>query len=64
MCSIPSLCDWVLGEKVLRLALLLADVHVVHGLGTLSTEHTEADVRRLGEACQQAARRLRPQAIR
>ena len=54
----PELCDGVLSEKVLRLALLLEDVNVVHGLGTLSTEHTEADVRRLGEACQRAAARL------
>ncbi len=55
----PETCDVELADTVLQLALLLEDVHVVHGLGALSTAHTEADVARLGEACQAAARRIK-----
>jgi len=46
-------------DTVLQLAMLLEDVHVTHGLGGLSTAHTEGDVARLGEACRAAARRIR-----
>ncbi len=53
-------CDAFLSEHLLRLALLLEDVHIVHGGGTLSTEHTEADIAFLGEAAKKAARRIRP----
>ncbi len=56
----PDLYDDVLAEKTLRLALLLEDVHTVHGGGALSTAHTEEDVVFLGEACQRAARRIKP----
>ncbi len=56
----PALCDDFLSERVLRLALLLEDVHTVHGLGALSTAHSEADIAFLGEACRRAARRIRP----
>jgi len=55
-----DLCDDVLAEKALRLALLLEDVHTVHGGGALSTAHTEEDIAFLGEACRRAARRIRP----
>ena len=55
----PETCDVELADVVLQLALLLEDVHVVHGLGALSTAHTEADVARLGEACRAAARRIK-----
>jgi glutamate-1-semialdehyde 2,1-aminomutase len=55
----PAVCDVTLGDKVLQLALLLENVHVVHGLGALSTAHTEDDVARLGEACRRAARRFK-----
>ena len=54
--SDPGICDIVLRDRVLQLALLLEDVHVVHGLGALSTRHTHADIDRLGEACSSAAR--------
>jgi hypothetical protein len=30
-------------EKVLKLALLLEEIYVMHGLGALSTEHTDKD---------------------
>jgi glutamate-1-semialdehyde 2,1-aminomutase len=55
----PETCDVELADTVLQLALLLENVHVTHGLGSLSAAHTEADVARLGEACQAAARRIK-----
>ncbi len=56
----PDLCDDLFSEKVLRLALLLYDVHTVHGLGAVSTAHTEEDIGFLGEACRQVARLVKP----
>jgi glutamate-1-semialdehyde aminotransferase len=56
----PSLCDTTLSEKVLVLALLMENVHVIHGHGALCTAHTEADVEFLGEACRRVARRIKP----
>ncbi len=56
----PGLCDVELTDTVLQLALLLEDVHVVHGLGSVSTAHTEQDIDRLADACRRAARRIRP----
>jgi glutamate-1-semialdehyde 2,1-aminomutase len=56
----PARCDVILRDQVLQLALLLEDVHVVHGGGALSTAHSESDVTRLGEACRGAARRVKP----
>jgi glutamate-1-semialdehyde 2,1-aminomutase len=56
----PSKCDVVLRDRVLQTALLLEDVHVVHGLGALSTAHTEADLEFLREACRRVARRIKP----
>ncbi len=55
----PQICDVVLSEVVMQLALLLEDVHVVHGLGSVSAAHTMKDVARLGEACRRAARRIK-----
>jgi glutamate-1-semialdehyde 2,1-aminomutase len=55
----PEICDVVLADKVLQLALLLEDVHVVHGLGAVSAAHTETEIARLAEACRRAARRIR-----
>ena len=54
----PGVCDVVRREQVLKLALLLNRVHVVHGLGALSTEHTDEDLDHLFQACSSAARRL------
>ena len=56
----PAVCDVVLGDKALQLALLLENVHVVHGLGALSTAHTDEDIKLLGEACRRVARRFKP----
>jgi glutamate-1-semialdehyde 2,1-aminomutase len=55
----PTKCDVELRDHLFQLALLLEDVHVVHGGGSLSTAHTEQDIARLGEACRQVARRVK-----
>ena len=56
----PARCDVRLRDQALQLALLLEDVHVVHGAGTASAAHTLTDITRLGEACCRAARRIKP----
>jgi glutamate-1-semialdehyde 2,1-aminomutase len=56
----PSVCDVELSDRVLQLALLLEDVFVVHGLGSVSAAHTEEDIALLGDACARAARRIAP----
>jgi len=55
----PAVCDVVLGGEALQLALLLEDVHVVHGLGSVSAAHSEGEIALLGEACRRTARRFR-----
>jgi hypothetical protein len=47
-------------ERILKLALLMEDVYAVHGLGSLSTAHTEQDLALLYTACERAALRLKP----
>jgi glutamate-1-semialdehyde 2,1-aminomutase len=54
----PALSDVVLRERGLKLGLLLHNVNVVHGLGALSTTHTDADLQRVFEACDAFAQRL------
>jgi glutamate-1-semialdehyde aminotransferase len=56
----PEVCDVELSDTVLQLALLLEDVFVMHGLGSVSAAHTEEDIARLGDACMRAARRITP----
>jgi glutamate-1-semialdehyde 2,1-aminomutase len=56
----PAVCDVELSDTVLQLALLLEDVFVMHGLGSVSAAHTEEDIARLGEACRRAASRIAP----
>jgi glutamate-1-semialdehyde 2,1-aminomutase len=46
----PDVCDVALGEEVVKLALLTNDVFTMHGLGSVSTAHTEEDLQVLGEA--------------
>ena len=55
----PANCDMVLSEVALQLALLLENVYVFHGLGSLSAAHTAADIARLGDACRAIARRFK-----
>jgi glutamate-1-semialdehyde 2,1-aminomutase len=56
----PELCDVELSDTVLQLALLLEDVHVVHGFGSISAAHTDEDIDRLAVACRRVAGRIRP----
>lgn len=55
----PGLCDVDLRDRIFQLALLLEDVHVVHGGGAVSTAHTEQDMVRLGEASRRVAQRIK-----
>ena len=55
----PAVCDVVRREKALKLALLLERVYVMHGLGALSTQHTETDLDWLFSACEASARILK-----
>jgi len=52
----PAVCDVALGEEILQLALLVQDVFTVHGLGSVSTAHTEEDLEFLRQAYGQVAR--------
>ncbi len=56
----PSVCDVELADHVIQLALLLEDVFVMHGLGSVSAAHTDKDIDCLGEACSRAAARVAP----
>ncbi|MGD8457786.1 MAG: aminotransferase class III-fold pyridoxal phosphate-dependent enzyme [Anaerolineales bacterium] len=56
----PEICDVVLCENVVQLAMLLENVHVMHGLGSTCTAHTEEDIQFLSEAFQRVARRIKP----
>jgi len=55
----PHICDVQLSSRVLQLALLLEDVHVIHGLGSVCTAHSEADVAVAAEAYGRAAERIK-----
>ena len=55
----PHVCDVQLSNRILQLALLLEDIHVIHGLGSICTAHSEADIAVVEEAYGRAARRIR-----
>ena len=55
----PSLVDVSLRERALKLGLLLHGVNVVHGLGAISTRHSDEDLERVLEAYDAFAQRLR-----
>jgi glutamate-1-semialdehyde 2,1-aminomutase len=55
----PLICDTIMTEKVIKLAMLLEDVHIVHGLGGISAAHTEADIHRLCAAFERAIERIK-----
>jgi glutamate-1-semialdehyde aminotransferase len=55
----PAVCDLTLSEKILQLGLLLENVFTMHGLGSNSFAHTEADIQILGEACRRFAKRVK-----
>jgi len=54
----PNICDVFLGNEILQLALLIENVHVVHGLGALSTAHTPQDIDKFTQACQGVAHKI------
>lgn len=56
----PASCNMEVRERALKLALLMEDVYAVHGLGALSTAHTEQDLEHLYAACSRAADRIKP----
>lgn len=56
----PAVVDVELAENVLKMAMLLKDVHIVHGLGALSTAHTKADIDRICAAFADAIGRISP----
>ena len=55
----PNVCDVQLANRVLQLALLLEDVHVIHGLGSICTAHCEAAFTEVETAYGRAARRIK-----
>ena len=52
-------CDTTLCQRVVELALLLENVHMIRSHGAISTAHTEEDIEFLGQACRRVARRIR-----
>jgi len=54
----PTCCDDVLRERVLKLAMLIGGVNIMHGLGAISLAHTEAHLQRTLEAYDAFAKRL------
>jgi glutamate-1-semialdehyde 2,1-aminomutase len=56
----PQTCDLALRERVLGPALLLEDVHLIHGHGAASTSHTDRDMELLEQSCRSVARRVKP----
>jgi len=48
--SDPAQCDVTMVEQVLKLYLLLQDVHIMHGLGVVATSHSEQDIDHVLEA--------------
>jgi hypothetical protein len=54
----PECCFLEARERLLKLALLLEDVYTVHGLGALSTAHTEDNLNHLYTACHRVAELL------
>ena len=56
----PARSDITLCHAVLDLAMLVGDVFMLHSHAGISTAHSESDIAFLGEACRQAAHRIRP----
>ncbi|MGI6376361.1 MAG: aspartate aminotransferase family protein [Anaerolineae bacterium] len=54
----PARCDHALREQVLKLAMLVNGVNVVHGLGAVSLAHSAAHLERTLEAFDAFAQRL------
>jgi glutamate-1-semialdehyde 2,1-aminomutase len=56
----PTICDVELRSQVLGPAMLLENVHMVHGHGSAATSHSDEDMEFLREACRRVARRVKP----
>jgi len=56
----PTVCDVALRNQVLGPAMLLENVHMVHGHGSAATSHSDEDMEFLREACRKVARRVKP----
>lgn len=54
----PALCDITLRQRVLGLALLVEDVHLLLAHGAASTAHTDDEIAFLETACSRAAERV------
>ena len=54
----PNKCDVEFVEQVLKIAMLLENVHIIHGLGAVSTAHTENDIDRLCDAYANSLERI------
>ena len=54
----PTKCDVEFVEKVLKIAMLLENVHIIHGLGAVSTAHTENDIDHLCDAYRRSLERI------
>jgi len=59
MVNDPALCDVALREGVMKLALLLERVFVMHAGGAISLAHTDEDIGLMEEACRAVAVRMR-----
>jgi glutamate-1-semialdehyde 2,1-aminomutase len=55
----PAVTDTALRTNVLGLALLMEDVHLVHGHGSATTAHSDHDMELLEEACRKVALRVK-----
>jgi glutamate-1-semialdehyde 2,1-aminomutase len=54
----PNCCLIDVREHLFKLAMMLRDVYVMHGVGALSTAHTERDLERFYQACDQVAEQM------
>ena len=55
----PHVCDVQLANRVVQLALLLEDVHAIHGLGSICSAHGEADIAEVEAAYGRVAERIK-----
>jgi glutamate-1-semialdehyde 2,1-aminomutase len=56
----PTVCDVELRSQVFGPAMLLEDVHFLHGHGAAATVHTDEDMEFLRASCGRVARRVKP----
>jgi glutamate-1-semialdehyde aminotransferase len=54
----PDIVDQTLGNIVIQLAMLLENVHIIHGLGVVTMAHTEQDIDRLCQSYRRVLQQL------